>query len=219
MRSLSLSLSLSLFIPVVLNERKATYQPIQAEQSQLTMIADWKQQTTRIYNEHTSRQPLERSSDEEVPADVWLEIFSWLDVRDLASVSIVCLRWNCIANDEQLYVRMLRRLFPLSYVPLNARNNPQNETYKNLFVNAYVRWRRQQSAAVWRTAGMFVCKQCNQFYWGASNSMASCTHSIRTSTYHMEAQLVDPTKIVDALLQRGAPVTFDTNASRRNKLS
>jgi hypothetical protein len=97
----------------------------------------------------------------------------------------------------------LKRNFPHAYIPRLT----SGQTYKEIFVNAYLQLKKQRPSH-WRTSGFFVCKHCNQFYWGAGNSRASCS-TIRSSSHHEEECLIAPQKIVNSILSRKVAVASD----------
>eukprot|EP00736_Rhodelphis_marinus_P013833 Rmarinus@m.24639 len=73
----------------------------------LRRLTTWLSTPNKRDSEGTKYQHFDLSNDGhcyfEVPDEILLEIFRWLSLRDLASVSRVCRRWNTVSSSNSLW--------------------------------------------------------------------------------------------------------------------
>jgi len=58
-------------------------------------------------------------------------------------------------------------MLEISFPQIKTKINP-DKTYKSFYIKAYRQGRK------WFSDGLFICENCNQFFWGVKNNFPCC---------------------------------------------
>ncbi|XP_074575789.1 F-box protein At5g52880 [Curcuma longa] len=146
-----------------------------------------------------------------LPHDVLVHIFSFLDVRSLVSASLVCWPWNSAATDNGLWYMLYSNLFDChNMVPDEEQDNKlvhENEdghARTNPVIN--VDWlkafrRRCKGGLSWKLLPTrVICGHCQSMIWLSSISCRAEHKCLKNGNQKLNLRPMLPNKIVDYLL-------------------
>ncbi|XP_022922152.1 F-box protein At5g52880 isoform X1 [Cucurbita moschata] len=130
------------------------------KQKRNSAIVEFKKAMVAHKRRSKARQEVKGSS--QLPQDVLLHIFRFLDIESLVSAGLVCRSWNAAADDEYLWQFQYTTFFGCSDEPINDKDSVDglastpHVDWKEAFKGAYV------GNSLWRNrSGRGYCKHCD----------------------------------------------------------
>ncbi|XP_023550710.1 F-box protein At5g52880 [Cucurbita pepo subsp. pepo] len=130
------------------------------KQKRNSAIVEFKKAMVAHKRRSKARQEVKGSS--QLPQDVLVHIFRFLDIESLVSAGLVCRSWNAAADDEYLWRFQYTTFFGCSNEPINDKDSVDglastpHVDWKEAFKRAYV------DNSLWRNRhGRGYCKHCD----------------------------------------------------------
>ncbi|KDP22200.1 hypothetical protein JCGZ_26031 [Jatropha curcas] len=141
-------------------------------------VAEFKHAKVAHKRRHKAHQ--EEESTTELPQDVLLHIFSFLDIHSLVSVSLVCWSWNFAAGNNQLWQSQYATFFGSKRGSSSTREQQNDRREKNKELTLLQKNKITTTSIDWReafkemyignsskrlTANRGYCGQCETIVW------------------------------------------------------
>ncbi|KAL3714229.1 hypothetical protein ACJRO7_006208 [Eucalyptus globulus] len=164
-------------------------------------IAYKKQRKTRQEDIHSSQ----------LPQDVLLHIFSFLDFPSLIVAMLVCWSWNYAASDNSLWQTYYTRVFPRTYNSLKTEHQQNRSLFDDQHgtptpeetAMPYIDWRKAFKRSYIANSREIIfdrgyCRHCKTIVW--LNGI-NCSNHGGAKSSNNEIKDVSPQQVVDYLLR------------------
>ncbi|KAF3432909.1 hypothetical protein FNV43_RR24011 [Rhamnella rubrinervis] len=188
-------------------------------------VTEFKQAMVAHKRRRKARQ--EEKGSSQLPQDVLMHVFGFLDVQSLASVGQVCWSWNLAANDNHLWQMQYATFFRSSDNGLKINGRQRYEVEDNedtslqeqeeMVTRSSIDWREAfKRAYIGRsskklTSSRGYCGHCNTIVW-LDNTKCSNVH-IGLDSGNQQVKPVSPSQIVEYILDDSTSATESDSSS------
>ncbi|KAH7651509.1 F-box domain-containing protein [Dioscorea alata] len=164
----------------------------------------------------------------QLPQDILIHIFKFLDMRSLVTSSSVCWAWNAAANDNALW-HLQYSLFFGSY-GIFGKSSEQNQIIKDECPQANLNWKKEfckkyTDNSFWRfKSNRAFCGHCKSIIWLSNITCDRLHHCATLEIKQFIIKPMAPYKVVEYLLgetmlaSSSSDSDSDTEASKLPRL-
>ncbi|XVE64307.1 hypothetical protein DITRI_Ditri07aG0090600 [Diplodiscus trichospermus] len=180
------------------------------KQKKNLVVTEFKQ--AKVAHKRRSKAHKEEKGSAQLPQDVLVHIFSFLDLQSLISVALVCWSWNLAANDNHLWKLQYTIVFgksgncSRSKAQLGGRSIKEDCMFleENMVSHTYIDWKETFKRAYIGTfskklmSNRGYCGHCNTIVW--LKYLKCSNRRCETKYWNLQIKPISPYQVVEYVM-------------------